>query len=209
MPVHLQPKLLKVLQDGMVNRVGGINPKKVNIRVIAATNQPLEEMMEAKQFRSDLYYRLNVIPIHLPALRERKEDIESLVPILIDRLQNRTGKFIQTCSEGYLKSLQQYHWPGNIRELENVIEYSMNMERSHQLTESSLPDFLHPSLVQAPKKLLEQNDLKTMEKDGIIQAFNRYGFDFEGKKLVAEQLGISVRTLYRKMEKFNISFPVR
>ncbi|MFF3099684.1 sigma-54 interaction domain-containing protein [Viridibacillus arvi] len=209
LPVHLQPKLLKVLQDGMVNRVGGINPKKVNIRVIAATNQPLEEMMEAKKFRSDLYYRLNVIPIHLPALRERKEDIDTLVPILIDRLQNRTGKFIQTCSNEYLKRLQQYHWPGNIRELENVIEYSMNMERGHQLTESSLPDYLNPTLLQPPKKLNEKNDLKDMEKYGIIQALNRYGFDFEGKKLVAEQLGISVRTLYRKIEKYNISVPVR
>lgn len=165
--------------------------------------------MEAKQFRSDLYYRLNVIPIHLPALRERKEDIDTLVPILIDRLQNRTGKFIQTCSDEYLKRLQQYHWPGNIRELENVIEYSMNMERGHQLTESSLPDYLNPTLLQPPKKLKEKNDLKDMEKDGIILALNRYGFDFEGKKLVAEQLGISVRTLYRKMEKYNISVPVR
>ncbi|MBO1627788.1 sigma-54 interaction domain-containing protein [Bacillus arachidis] len=204
LPLHLQPKLLKVLQDGVVQRIGGTLPQKVNVRIIAASNQPLEKLIESKQFRSDLYYRLNVIPIHLPPLRERKEDLEKLVPFLIEKLQTRTGKFIQSYTEAFLARLKQYHWPGNIRELENVLEYSMNMEKSGQLTESSLPAFLqnHSELLCSSTK--QHGALQEAEKESIIQKLHDYGYDYEGKKQAAAALGISVRTLYRKMEKLGI-----
>ncbi|CRK82918.1 sigma-54 interaction domain-containing protein [Neobacillus massiliamazoniensis] len=207
LPMHLQPKLLKVLQDGMVRRIGGTFTKKVNARIIAAANQPLEKLMEAKQFRLDLYYRLNVIPLHLPPLRERKDDLEDLVQTLVEKLQTRTGKFINTFDKEFLKKLKQYHWPGNIRELENVLEYSMNMEKSTQLTELSLPDFISKS--KPIIRSIQQNKgvLNDMEKDVIIQKLNQYGYDFEGKELVAKELGVSVRTIYRKIDKLGISNP--
>lgn len=209
LPLHLQPKLLKVLQDGVVQRIGGTLPKKVNVRIIAASNQSLEKLMESKQFRSDLYYRLNVIPIHLPPLRERKEDFKKLVPSLIERLQPRTGKFIQTHTDHFLEKLLQYHWPGNIRELENVLEYSMNMEKSSQLTQSSLPKFLQNNLTSLPSPSKQHSALKEAEKKSIIQKLHYYGYDYEGKKQAAADLGISVRTLYRKMEKLGISESTR
>lgn len=209
LPIHLQPKLLKVLQDGMVHRIGGTLTKKVNVRIIAAANQSLENLMESKEFRSDLYYRLNVIPLHLPPLRERKEDLDELVPILMGKLQTRTGKFIQTYNKEFLKRLKQYHWPGNIRELENVIEYSMNMEKSTQLTELSLPDFLRESKTIIHSMQKDKGALKEIEKEVIVQKLDQYGYDHEGKKLAAEDLGVSVRTMYRKMEKFGIFPPIR
>ncbi|PFK44050.1 Fis family transcriptional regulator [Bacillus cereus] len=209
LPFHLQPKLLKVLQDGFVQRIGGTLPKKVDVRIIAASNQPLEKMIDSKQFRPDLYYRLNVIPIHLPPLRERKEDLQKLVPLLIEKLQTRTGKFIQTHTEDFLARLKQYHWPGNIRELENVLEYSMNMEKSSQLTESSLPIFLqnHSELLRSSPK--QHGALQEAEKESIIQKLDYYGYDYEGKKQAAAALGVSVRTLYRKMDKFEILGPTK
>lgn len=209
LPLHLQPKLLKVLQDGVVQRIGGTLPKKVNVRIIAASNQPLEKLIGSKQFRSDLYYRLNVIPIHLPPLRERKEDLKKLVPFLIEKLQSRTGKFIQTHTGGFLERLKQYPWPGNIRELENVLEYSMNMEKSGQLTESSLPVFLQDHLDLLHSSPKQHGALQEAEKESIIQKLDYYGYDYEGKKQAAAALGVSVRTLYRKMDKFEILGPTK
>jgi transcriptional regulator with PAS, ATPase and Fis domain len=208
LPLHLQPKLLKVLQDGLIQRIGGTIPKKVNVRIIAAANQSLEKLMELKQFRSDLYYRLNVLPVHLISLRERKEDIQALLPFLLEKLQMRTGKFNQSYSKEFLNRLKEYHWPGNIRELENVIEYSMNMEKGTLLTESSLPNFLvRESKTMAHPPFIEQGALKKVEKDLIIQKLNLFGYDHEGKKQTAEELGVSMRTLYRKIDKYCITFP--
>ncbi|WP_084797817.1 sigma-54 interaction domain-containing protein [Neobacillus mesonae] len=205
LPIHLQPKLLKVLQDGMVQRIGGTITKKVNVRIIAAANQPLENLMKTKQFRSDLYYRLNVIPLHLPPLRERKEDIEDLVQNLMEKLQTRTGKFINSYDKNFLGKLKEYHWPGNIRELENVLEYSMNMERTMKLTVASLPDFLMKDI--PPSISAKNGALKDTEKEVIIEKLHQYGYDLEGKKQAATALGVSVRTLYRKMGNLGISVP--
>lgn len=209
LPIHLQPKLLKVLQDGMVRRIGSTQTKKVNVRIIAATNQPLKKLVELKQFRSDLYYRLNVIPFHLPPLRERKEDLEDLLIILMEKLQARTGKFIQTYNKDFLKRLKQYHWPGNIRELENVIEYSMNMEKSMELTALSLPDFLCDLNTNLQPTQIEIDVLKESEKEAIIQKLGQYGYDYRGKMQVAKDLGLSIRTLYRKIDKLGIAIPVK
>ncbi|MED0665823.1 sigma 54-interacting transcriptional regulator [Bacillus badius] len=209
LPLSMQPKLLKVLQDGIVQRIGSTISKKVNVRVIAAANQSLEHLVESKQFRSDLYYRLNVIPIHLPPLRERKEDIAEIVPVLMERLQDRTGKFIQGCEPEFLKRLKQHHWPGNIRELENVLEYSMNMERGQQLTISSLPAAFKEATASHPCSPNEKQGFKQMEKEMLIQKLNLYGYDHEGKKLAAEDLGVSVRTIYRKIGQLDIPIPVK
>ncbi|KQL35454.1 Fis family transcriptional regulator [Psychrobacillus sp. FJAT-21963] len=196
LPLHLQAKLLTVLQDGFVYRVGSIEPKKVNVRIVAATNRPLEEMVKIGEFRADLYYRLNVIPIALPPLRHRKDELEHLIFTLLEKIQQKTGKFINDFSEEFFEELKAYNWPGNIRELENVLEYSMVMENSLKLTKASLPNH-----IIRKKNMQIPNVLKDMELELISQKIAEYGNDTAGKERVAEELGISKRTLYRKLKK--------
>lgn len=205
LPISLQPKLLKVLQDGVIQRVGGTHARKVNFRLIAATNQPLDDLMNKKQFRPDLFYRLNVIPITLPSLRERIEDLSLFVRNIIEKLQDRTGKTIYSCTDEYIKILSDYHWPGNLRELENVIEYSMNMETENVLNEQSLPPYLSKTcLSQLKGGAAHEPSLIEAEREIILQKLQYYGNSYNGKQLAAKDLGISVRTLYRKMEKLHI-----
>ncbi|MDI2588742.1 sigma 54-interacting transcriptional regulator [Psychrobacillus sp. NEAU-3TGS] len=203
LPIHLQSKLLKVLQDGIIQRVGGTSVKKVNARIIAATNQPLEESIKEKKFRSDLFYRLNVIPITIPPLRERLLDLPLLVEEMKENLKHRSGKYFNSCTNGFMEVLSTYHWPGNLRELENVIEYSMNFETENALSERSLPPYLLASCkdVQQPQKNAELVDV---ERDIITQKLNIYGYNYNGKQMVAKDLGMSIRTLYRKLEKLQI-----
>lgn len=203
LPIHLQSKLLKVLQDGIIQRVGGTSIKKVNARIIAATNQPLEELIQEKKFRSDLFYRLNVIPITIPPLRERLLDLPLLVEEMKENLRHRSGKHFNSCTNGFMEVLSSYHWPGNLRELENVIEYSMNFESENHLSEQSLPPYLLACCtdVQSPPKNV---DLVDAEREIITQKLNVYGSDYNGKQQVAKDLGVSIRTLYRKLEKHQI-----
>ncbi|RUL48779.1 sigma-54 interaction domain-containing protein [Lysinibacillus antri] len=199
LPLHLQAKLLTVLQDGLIYRVGAIEPRKVNVRVIAATNKPLEEMVKKGEFRADLYYRLNVIPLTLPPLKERKEEMEYLISTLLEKIQQKTGKFIKDFSDEFLEELKSYNWPGNIRELENVLEYSMVMENSLQLTKESLPVYIIENN-RMQNSRVNPKLLKNMEMEIIHQKLLEYGNDAAGKERVAEELGISTRTLYRKLK---------
>lgn len=201
LPINLQPKLLKVLQDGIIQRVGGTTSRKVKVRLIAATNQSFEELMNDKLFRPDLFYRLNVIPITIPSLRDRMEDLDLLVEHFIEKLQERTGKYISTCTEEYMKLLSLYNWPGNLRELENVIEYSMNIEIETKLTENSLPSYL---LTKQLSNLKVETGLCEAEKEVIIRKLKHYGNSYIGKQMAAKDLGISIRTLYRKIDKLHI-----
>lgn len=203
LPLHLQAKLLTVLQDGLIYRVGAIEPRKVNVRIIAATNKPLEDMVRKGEFRSDLYYRLNVIPLTLPPLKERTDEIEYLIVKLLEKIQHKTGKFIKDFSQEFLEELKSYSWPGNIRELENVLEYSMVMENSLQLTRESLPKYIIENN-QAQNLYSNSNLLKDTEMEVIYQMLSIYGNDTAGKERVAEELGISTRTLYRKLKSVNL-----
>lgn len=203
LPLSLQPKLLKVLQDGIVQRIGGTTSKKVNVRLIAATNQSFDELMSEKLFRSDLFYRLNVIPIAIPPLRGRLEDLPLFVSNIIEKLQERTGKYIYSYTEQYMDLLAAYHWPGNLRELENVIEYSLNVETETVLTHNSLPPYLLNN-GGGNKLLLQGTELVDAERDIIIRKLQHYGNHYTGKKLVANDLGMSIRTLYRKIDKLQI-----
>jgi transcriptional regulator with PAS, ATPase and Fis domain len=205
LPMSLQPKLLKVLQDGIIRRVGGTTAKKVKVRLIAATNQSFDELIAGKLFRPDLFYRLNVIPIMVPPLRERMEDIELLVVNFLEKLRDRTGKYINSFTDEYIDLVTSYHWPGNLRELENVIEYSLNIETGQRLTKNSLPHYLlnKQQLLQDSKPLLEPS-LAEAEREVIIQKLSHYGGSYNGKQKAAKDLGISIRTLYRKMEKLKI-----
>lgn len=139
MPILMQVKLLRVLQEKLFTPVGANREISTNVRIVAATNRPLEEMMKTGQFREDLFYRLNVIPIFLPSLTDRKDDLESLINVFIKKFNQSHGKRITAVAADTLSVLKKYEWPGNIRELENVIEHMFIMENSNLLTVSSIP----------------------------------------------------------------------
>ncbi len=195
---HLQAKLLRVLQENTIQRLGSITPIPVDIRVIAATNQDLESMMEEDKFREDLFYRLNVIPIYLPLLNERIDDIDLLAKHFIDKYNKKLFKNIKGISKEALDLLKSYSWPGNIRELENAIEYAINMEETNMIEVNNLPDRITKFLVK--ERLDFKESVAQKEKDLIISTLNKYGWNLSGKEKASEELGISLRTLYRKLE---------
>ena len=205
MSLHLQAKLLRVLQEGEINKVGGKSNVAVNVRVIAATNKNLEEMVREGKFREDLYYRLNVIPIRLPSLRDRNGDIPLLINHMIEDYSNKLEKNVTYINNEALMMLCRYSWPGNVRELQNIIEYSVNMTQGNTITADVIPD----SIIHE-KKLTEYeeddtiNKLEDIEKTEIIKALKKYSKYKGDKELAAAALGISRATLYRKIEKYSI-----
>lgn len=203
MPIYLQSKLLRVLQDMIIQRVGGIKEIKVNVRIISATNKKLEELVLENRFREDLYYRLNVIPIVIPPLNERKEDIPLLLEHLLNKYNLIFNKNIKSIDEKVKNIFKSYTWPGNIRELENVIEYAMNMEKTNVITENSIPKNLIESLPFDDNKSLE-NMVKNFEKSVIIEKIKKYGTSKEDKKKLAKDLNVGIATLYRKLKAYNI-----
>src|SRR5262249_43313031 len=134
-----QTKILRVLQSGTFERVGGNTPIQVNVRIIAATNKPLEQAVAARQFREDLFYRLNVVRIHIPALRERKEDIRLLVNYFLKKFAKDQQQAPKSVGPGVVKALEKYHWPGNVRELENVIRRALVVAKGEAILASDLP----------------------------------------------------------------------
>ena len=167
-PLSTQVKLLRVLQEHEIMRLGGTQSIPVDLRIIAATNSNLSDLVEQKSFREDLYYRLNVIPIHLPPLRERREDIPDLVEFFIKKYNARhTKTHIQGIDPDALKAFEQYSWPGNVRELENVIERAVVLETEERIRKTSLPDELlgqlSPDKTQVPDLDQKNIDLETAE----------------------------------------------
>ncbi|MEG1929750.1 MAG: sigma 54-interacting transcriptional regulator [Anaerovorax sp.] len=208
MPLHLQVKLLSAIQNRRVDKVGGTNPVDVDVRIIAATNKNLEEMIETKQFREDLYFRLNVIPLEIPPLRERPEDIETLLDYALKKFNHLLKKDIKGFSPEVKELLKSYSWPGNVRELENVVEYAVNMEELETVQLQNLPDRMKSQVVLGSHKIRDGSDegianLKKMvedyEKRVIEDLLRAEGNRLEDKRRVAELLGISESTLYRRM----------
>lgn len=203
MSLHLQAKLLRVLEDKKLDRVGGIKSIPIDVRVIAATHQNLEYMILNGEFREDLFFRLNVIPIFIPPLRQRPEDI----PILAEHFIWKYGeifkkKDITALSQGAMEALLQYSWPGNVRELENAIEYAFNMETSDHIQKESLPYRITAAVTTDPTEKDEAIlNLSEMERLMIDKAIGYYGDSLEGKKKAAKALGIDLTTLYRKLKK--------
>jgi transcriptional regulator with PAS, ATPase and Fis domain len=197
LPQGLQAKLLRVLQEKTIQRIGSIKNIPVNVRIIAATNKDLELMVEEGTFREDLFYRLNIIPLEIPALKDRSKDIELLTHYFIDKHKKILNKHIRNISTEALNVLKAYNWPGNVRELENAVEYAMNMEESERITLSSLP-------LRILKTEVGDLDLWSQvsknETSIIIAALERNGWDMNGKSKTAEELGISLRTLYRRLK---------
>lgn len=198
LPIHLQSKLLRVLQEKTIKRVGSLNFIPVDVRIIAATNQDLEKMMYSGKFREDLYYRLKVIPLELPLLKERIEDIELLSNHFLEKYSRELNKNILAISDDVLMILKSYDWPGNIRELENVLEYAVNMEEDTTLNFDNLPKYI--KTLKCNDRNIHENRLQR-EIDLILSTLDKYGWTVEGKTLAANELGISLRTLYRKLEK--------
>ncbi len=150
-PLELQPKLLRVLQDGEFERLGSTRTKKVDVRLVAATNRDLDRMIEEKQFRSDLYYRLNVFPIRVPPLRERPEDIPLLVRYFSQKYARRMQKRIESIPAAAMRKLTRWHWPGNVRELQNLVERAVILTRSSTLA-ISVPELANSGANLAPAR---------------------------------------------------------
>ncbi len=199
LPLELQAKLLRVLQEGEFERVGGAQTIKVDVRVIAATNRNLEKALQQETFRSDLYYRLNVYPIRLPSLRDRKEDIPLLVKYFAAKYGAKMGKKIATVSQKALRDLQAYPWPGNIRELENVIERAVILTSGSQL---ELGDWLPPRQTGASGSRVPT--LEELEREHIIKVLELTGRQVGGEKGAAKLLGMKRTTLISKMKKLGI-----
>ena len=205
MSLHLQGKLLRVLQERELDKIGGKSNILIDVRVIAATNKNLVELVAKGQFREDLYYRLNVIPITLPALRQRKDDIPLLIDYMIKEYAHKLNKDVIGIEDDAKKTLIDYSWPGNVRELQNVIEYSINMSNSSLLNLDIIPNNIKSKYYdEKSNKCEEIRTLEDLEKEEISKALNKFKHYKKDKELVAKSLGISRATLYRKLEKYNL-----
>lgn len=199
--LELQPKLLRVLQEREFERLGSTRTRKVDVRVVAATHRDLEGMILEKQFRSDLYYRLNVVPIFLPPLRERPEDIPLLVQHFVRQFARRTGKTIDMILPDTMDALRRYRWPGNIRELENVIERAVILSSGSVLRISAhdLSTRIVPCQDTDGVQTLEQ-----VERNHILATLKKTRWILSGPAGAAARLGLNRSTLYFRMKKLGI-----
>ena len=205
-PLALQPKLLRVLQEQEFERLGGIQTHQVNVRVVAATHRDLAEMVKRGEFRSDLYYRLNVFPVLLPPLRERREDIPALVTHFVDMFCRRLGKHIEHIPPETMFALGSYSWPGNIRELQNLIERAVILSDF-----GVLPNPLPPEMSKNAEKFPAATTLRDSERVLILNTLEAVGWVIGGTKGAAAKLGLKRTTLICKMQKLGIfsAFPSR
>jgi len=203
-PLQTQVKLLRVLQEGEIRRVGDNISIHVDVRIIAATNRNLEEEIEKRNFREDLYYRLNVIPIHIPALRLRRDEIIPLVDHFLEKYSKKLNKDIPSISPQAMSLLKNYHWPGNVRELENIIERVVTLTNKNIL---GTKDFLfnlpnsHKNMMRRRKKDQDLT-LAEAERIHILECLDRCSGN---QKLSAQMLGISTTTLWRKLKGYKIN----
>jgi formate hydrogenlyase transcriptional activator len=197
-PLELQPKLLRVLQDRQFERLGSTRTKTVEIRLIAATNRELEEMIEEKQFRSDLYYRLNVFPIRLPPLRERPEDIPLLVRYFSQKYARRMQKRIESIPAAAMRKLARWHWPGNVRELQNLVERAVILTRSSTLAISV------PELATSGANLGPATARNFDEQERIVRILKETKGRVGGPNGAAARLGLKRTTLLTRMKKMGI-----
>src|SRR5665648_486751 len=201
MPLHLQVKILRVLQERRIERVGGTRTIPLDVRIIAATHRDLDEMVKTGEFREDLYYRLNVIPLTIPPLRDRLEDVPILVQFYLDYYSTVTDRSVSGISQETIDILANYPWPGNVRELGNVVEYCVTMVAGGEITADILPQRIKTCLKPESQSL--SLNLKRLEREAITKALTRV--DREGHKDdAAKLLGISRATLYRKIKEYQI-----
>jgi formate hydrogenlyase transcriptional activator len=200
MPPALQPKLLRVLQEGEFERLGSTRTHRVDVRLLAATNRNLQEMMERGEFRNDLYYRLNVFPVLLPPLRERREDIPALVQHFVEVLGRRMGRRIEHIPQETMSALSAYEWPGNIRELQNLIERAVILSKDGVLRYPLRP--MWKQCTTGPP-----TTLKDAERELILRTLEAVGWVIGGAAGAAAKLGVKRTTLINKMQKLGIFRP--
>ncbi|MDR1658484.1 MAG: sigma 54-interacting transcriptional regulator [Deltaproteobacteria bacterium] len=218
MSLYLQVKLLRVLQEKTFSRLGSNRLITVDVRVIAASNDDLLKMIDERRFRGDLFFRLNVIPLELPPLRQRLGDIPVLAEYFLDRYCRRFGKPPARLTPGILKTFLAYHWPGNVREFENCIEYMVNLHEGGPLNESLVPANIRVATMAAKETRADlttvspstppENEvvaLERLEREAICGALARFGHTTTGKKEAARALGIGLATLYRRLRHLGLS----
>ena len=208
MPLHLQVKILHILQNMRFERVGGTRTISVDVRVIGATNKDLEKMIDEGKFREDLYYRLSVIPLATPPLRERREDIRMICHYFLKKYNNFMNKQITDFAPEVEELYQAYDWPGNVRELENAIEYGVNMAFGSTIGIDAVPMRIRrkeaSQIVLPDQDLPLSEQIRLMEREIISKKLSKYGGTSNGKDLVAKDLGLSRATLYRKLAELEI-----
>jgi transcriptional regulator with GAF, ATPase, and Fis domain len=204
LPLELQPKLLRVLQQGQVARLGATRTARIDVRIVAATNRNLTEEVRLGRFRRDLFYRLNVFPISLPSLRERREDLPALVRYLTDQLSQSLGKPVMRITPGTLQALERYDWPGNIRELENVLQQGIILARDGVL---DLCDFKGEPMDSAAPPSGTLQSLAAVEQCHIQYVLERLAWRIEGAGGAAQVLGLAPSTLRTRMHKLGIERP--
>ena len=203
LPLDAQAKLLRVIQERELERVGGKQVIKIDVRLIAATNRNLEEEVKAGRFRADLYFRLNVFPIHLPPLRDRTEDIEALTHFFVQKYSRNTGRKIRKIAPKVIQQLRSYTWPGNVRELEHSIERSILLTTDGTLNEVYIPQ--HADAEKKDTADLLNRSLEEVERSYIIETLRRCAGKISGTGSAAEVLKIPGNTLHSKIKKFGIS----
>ncbi len=207
-PVPTQQKLLRVIQEKIIERLGGESSFTVDVRIIAATNRDLKKMVEEGAFREDLYYRLNIIPIHIPPLRERMDDLILLVTHFMDKYREKLKKDIRTVSQDALNSMMRYHWPGNIRELENLMERAIIMSPGKDIQKIDIPGERRNKNIYSFGKIDITLPLKQVKREIVEQVERKYLKELLTKhsgniNQVARQAKIDNKTLYEKMKKYS------
>jgi two-component system response regulator HydG len=205
LPPAAQAKLLRVLQEGTFERLGGMRTQKVDVRIVAATNRNLFQEVADKRFREDLYYRINVIAIDLPALRERRDDIPLLLAYFLRKYAQQNGKEIAAAQQEVIQRLQAYDWPGNVRELENVVERAVVLAQGDTIRVLDLPPYLQAIEPQegVSRTFIFPPDatLSDIEREAISQALQQ---QHGNRKAAARRLGIGLATLYRKLNEYHL-----
>lgn len=215
MPLHLQPKLLRVIQDGKVTRVGGSRQIDVDVRIIASTNADLEQKVKNREFREDLYYRLNVIPLHIPNLRERGDDIELITKYFLEKYAQKLSKKVKNIDQEAMQIIKNHTWQGNIRELQNTIEYSVNMAEGTAIYINDLPPRFQKNTetksitidvdsMNSISKELKISKIEDLEKQEIQKALNYKAQNNITIDEMCSLLGIGKATFYRKCRTYNI-----
>lgn len=197
-----QVRLLRVLQEQTFTPLGGDQPERANVRIVAATNEDLDMLVNEGSFRQDLFYRINVLRIKLPPLRERKEDIPILVDHFINRLNQSRGKSVSGISQEALALLMSHDYPGNIRELENIIEHAFVLCSKERIEASCLPENIRPAPTSSPG--IMSSTIQTVEKQTILETLKKHNFN---RLATAKELGIHKSTLFRKIKKLGLELP--
>jgi two-component system response regulator HydG len=204
-PPAMQVKLLRALQEQEFERVGGEQPIKVDVRVVSATNKDLDAEVASGRFRNDLYFRLHVLPVKLPPLRERREDIPALAAHFVAKLAPKTNARVRGVNDAALGRIMAYHWPGNVRELENAIEQALVFAESDEISPAALPQFLQGGAeedrLDVPRELSLPEILDDLERQLILKAYAKAG---RVKTETARLLGVKTSALYYKLEKYGI-----